>query len=386
MNYTEPQPSDLQTTLQESTLLYQLHAGKTQSIINFQHSYVTYLVLILLLVVLLYVLYKVKKIMRMRQLKHKFVSLIDFIDGIKYHLDQPPICSEAHRYTKTDGLTLVYYYQYPHSFGNPFRNRNFPVAVVLSYYSQVTNSSSENTGGCFSQWGDRVQMMLSYSELNVNADAATIICQSGWVQVTDEATCAAPEGCTNFCCPVELCASFCQPFYEESIADIVTGATLDAAGAGVIVGTTLKGGQQAYVHLTKETVKTQTDTAKTGVEALQEASKPIGEIEVEGVVEAAPEITGEVAGATTIGGTESTAVVAAGEATSETATEGTATVGTFLGIETASDAVPVVGTAIGVAVAIGFGIFMGLQSRKERKQQCMQYQQNCIPTDDSGEC
>ena len=402
------QPDRLERSLQSQKYLYELHTGKTKSIINYQRSYVFYLIIILSILVLLYVLYEVKKITRMRKLKHQFQSLIEFIDGIKYHMVPPSICYEAHRYTKTDGLTLVYYYQYPHSFGNPFRNINFAPAVVMCYYSQITNGSGsgdKDVPGCFSQWGDYVGLMLTYSELNIRADAADIICHSGWT--TD--SCAAPTGgdCPNFCCVLIQCEQFCRPFYEESIADIISNATLNAAGAGIIVGGTIKGGSMAYGKIfpkeiaeqpafedpewalgaTEQLGKVSQMTVEDATRVSQDASELAAQT-AESLEVAAPlaETTAEGAGAVA-----GEAGVATGEVAVEAGTDTVAT-GALMGAESvggAFDATAIgapIGIAIGVAAAIGFGIWMGLSGRKKRKDQCQQYQQYCIPTDASGEC
>jgi len=403
----QPPPiSDLQRTLRKQKLLYEVHASTTESIINFQHAYVKYLVIILIVLILLFVLWEVKKILRMRKIKHKYASLIDFIDGIKYHLEMPPMCLESNRYTKTDGLTLVYYYQYPHSFMNPFRNINFPPAVVLAYYSAVTNAPGPDGVGCFSRYGDYVGLMLSYSEFFPSADAGTIICNSGWL--TDSPTCQdVSADCPDYCCPpLSQCENFCRPFYEETLADIISDATLNAAGAGFLVQGTISGGKFVYGKIKPDDVPLEPfedpewalgstekleQVSQMTVEQAMRASPDVSELATEATLEAAPEFT--EAAATTAGtaAAETASAETAAAVTTEAATDAAVT-GAFVGTESAAGALDAtvigapIGVAIGVVAAIGFGVWMGLSSNKKRKQQCDTYHQYCISNDAAGEC
>lgn len=368
-------PSSLRKTFTDQKLLYEIDKETTQSIINYQNAYVKYLILILVILVLLFILYEIKKILKMRKLKLKYASLINFIDGIQYHLSEPPVCIESNRYTKTDGLTLVYYYEYPHSFMNPFRNTNFPSAVVISYYSKSTNV-------CFSLWGDYVGLMLNYSELDPTADAATIICHSGWT--TTSCNAEDTSGCAGYCCPLVECDPLCQPYYQESLADIINNATLNAAGAGFVVGGTIKGGQWVYTGLNPQEIpditrlaNTSTDSTEAITQLSEQAAKPFANTSMN---------TAETFGSAVNATTETGAVVGANAATDVAATSALATTETVsAGMDATVIAAPV-GIAIGVVAAIGFGVWMGLKSRNKKEAECEQTEQDCVPTDNADQC
>ncbi len=322
--------------------------------------------------------------------------MITFIDAIVNHQENlVPLCMESHRYTKTDGITLAYYYEYPHSFGNPFRNINFPIAVTMSFYSAKTNGP--DTGSCFTRWGDYVGMMLSYSEINTRADSLEIICNT---YAGQDCPVDAPESCTSFCCVQTACENFCRPFYEESLAEILNSATMDAAGVGLICGGLSKGGSYLYYGVDANDVtlsplkysgaKDYFEYFTKGDKTISEVGKePVADLSTEQGIELADFSAAEIVPEAAVGGTDVAAVGgtdAVVSGTVETGADITAELATFGALEATSDAIPVIGAAVGVVIAIGFGIMMGIQMRNKKKQHCQNYQQYCIATDASGSC